>query len=72
MMIPKTKQIKIINMSFLGISLGDLYDQRILISQNYKFTIPGKYKLRLSHYMRDVDPVVDVMAVGYRVEKVGF
>ncbi len=55
--------------SFLGISLGDLYDQRILISQDYKFTIPGKYKLRLSHYMRDVDPVVDIMAVGYRVQK---
>ena len=57
--------------SFLGISLGDLYDQRILISQNYKFTVPGKYKLRLSHYMRDVDPVLDVMAVGYRVDRFG-
>jgi len=57
--------------SFMGISLGDLYDQRIVISQKHKFTLLGKYKLRLSHYMRDVDPVVDIMAVGYRVEKVG-
>lgn len=55
--------------SFLGISLGDLYDQRIMLNQSYKFIIPGKYKLRLSHYMRDLDPVKDIMAVGYRIEK---
>lgn len=55
--------------SFLGISLGDLYDQRILLIQGYKFLMPGKYKLRLSHYMRDIDPVLDVMSIGYRVER---
>jgi gliding motility-associated lipoprotein GldH len=48
--------------------LGDLYDQRIPLVQNYTFTNPGKYKVRLEQYMR-TDTLQGVVAIGVRVEK---
>ncbi len=49
-------------------ALGDIYDQRIPLLQNYRFANPGKYKVRFEQYMR-TDSLQGVLAVGLRVEK---
>ena len=48
--------------------LGDLYDQRIPLIENYTFKNPGKYKVRLEQYMR-TDTLQGIVAIGVRVEK---
>lgn len=48
--------------------LGDLYDQRIPLLENYSFKAPGKYKIRLAQYMR-TDTLQGIVAVGVRVQK---
>jgi len=49
-------------------ALGDIYDHRVPMLTNYKFTHPGKYKIRLEQFMR-MDTLMGVLAVGVRVEK---
>ena len=48
--------------------LGDLYDHRFPLINNYQFQQPGKYRLTLQQFMR-TDTLEGVLAVGVRVEK---
>lgn len=48
--------------------LGDLYDHRILLRQNYRFAGTGKHKISFEQYMR-TDTLGGILAVGLRVEK---
>lgn len=47
--------------------LGDLYDHRFLLLDNYEFKFPGTYKLKLEQFTRQ-DTLKGVLAVGVRVE----
>src|SRR6478752_5254976 len=47
--------------------LGDIYDHRFLLLENYEFKQPGKYKLKLEQFTRQ-DTLTGVLAVGVRVE----
>ena len=49
--------------------LGDIYDQQLLLLQNYSFTQPGKYSIQFEQFMR-TDSLQGVLAIGLRVEKV--
>lgn len=54
----------------LGTSgLGDIFDHQFLILENYRFNYQGRYYLKLEQTMR-IDPLIDILAVGGRVEKV--
>ena len=53
----------------LGDGLGDIFDHKILIRQNYRFPKPGHYQLTVKQYMRQ-DPLPDILGVGLTVEKV--
>lgn len=48
--------------------LGDLYDHRFPILENYSFSNPGKYSLKLDQFNRQ-DTLQGVIAVGVRVER---
>ncbi len=48
--------------------LGDIYDHRIPLLNNYKFNRSGKYRMTLQQYMRR-DTLEGILAVGVRVEK---
>ncbi len=48
--------------------LGDLYDHRFPILENYSFANPGKYSLKLDQFNRQ-DTLQGVIAVGVRVER---
>jgi gliding motility-associated lipoprotein GldH len=47
--------------------LGDVYDHREPLLQNFEFRQPGLYYLRLQQFMR-TDSLAGVLAVGMRVE----
>lgn len=49
--------------------IGDLYDHRYLLLQNYQFPKKGKYKIVLEQFMR-MDTLPGIVAIGIRVEKV--
>jgi hypothetical protein len=49
--------------------MDDIYEHRVLIQPETKFTKPGTYSFTLEQIMRD-DPLLHVMNVGVRVEKV--
>jgi gliding motility-associated lipoprotein GldH len=49
--------------------IGDLYDHRFLLLQNYQFPRPGKYKIILEQFMR-METLPGIVAVGVRVDKV--
>lgn len=49
--------------------IGDLYDHRFLLMQNYQFPKKGKYKIILEQFMR-MDTLPGIVAIGIRVEKV--
>lgn len=49
--------------------IGDLYDHRFLLLQNYQFPQKGKYKIVLEQFMR-MDTLPGIVAIGVRVEKV--
>ncbi len=54
----------------LGTSgLGDIFDHQFLILENYRFNYRGWYYLKLEQTMR-IDPLIDILAVGCRIEKV--
>jgi gliding motility-associated lipoprotein GldH len=48
--------------------LGDLYDHRILLTENQRFPYAGKFRVVFEQYMR-TDTLAGVVAVGLRVEK---
>ncbi len=52
----------------LGNGLGDIFDHKILLQQDYRFPKPGLYRLTIKQYMRQ-DPLPDVLSVGLTVEK---
>lgn len=47
--------------------LGDLYDHRIPLINNYRFPYRGKYRIAFEQFMR-TDTLSGVLAVGVRVE----
>jgi gliding motility-associated lipoprotein GldH len=49
-------------------ALGDLYDHRFPILENYSFSNTGKYSLKLDQFNRQ-DTLQGVIAVGVRVER---
>ena len=53
-----------------GDGLGDIFDHKVLIKQNYRFPKPGQYSFRVKQYMRQ-NPLPDVLSVGLTVEKSG-
>ena len=48
--------------------IGDLYDHRFILLQNYKFPNKGKYRIVFEQFMR-MDTLPGILAVGLRVEK---
>ena len=48
--------------------LGDIYDHRIALRTNHRFSYAGKYKVAFEHYMR-TDTLSGILAIGLRVEK---
>lgn len=48
--------------------LGDLYDHRILLKQNFKFPRTGKYTVSFEQFMRS-DTLTGILAVGLRIER---
>jgi gliding motility-associated lipoprotein GldH len=48
--------------------LGDIFDHRFLILENYRFEKPGRYSLKYSHKMR-TDTLKGILAVGLRVNR---
>lgn len=52
----------------LGSGLGDVFDHRHLIVEDYKFEKPGYYKLSFQQYMR-TDSLPDIVSVGARIER---
>ena len=47
--------------------VGDLFDQKQPILENYKFDSPGTYKIELEQAMR-LDTLPFILTVGWRVE----
>ncbi len=48
--------------------IGDLYDHRFLLLENYQFQQPGKYRVIFEQFMR-MDTLPGIMSVGLRVER---
>lgn len=48
--------------------IGDIYDHRIKLMENYQFPYAGKFSMKLEQYMR-LDSLEGILAVGLRVEK---
>jgi gliding motility-associated lipoprotein GldH len=48
--------------------LGDIFDHRFPILENYRFKKPGRYTLRYTHKMR-TDTLKGILAVGLRVSR---
>lgn len=53
-----------------GEGLGDIYDHKVLAFKDFRFPIKGVYKIKVSQYMRQ-NPLLDVVSVGFSVEKSG-
>jgi gliding motility-associated lipoprotein GldH len=53
---------------WLGSAMDDIYEQRVLIQPQTKFTKAGDYQFTLEQVMRE-DPLLHVLNVGLRVEK---
>ena len=53
---------------WLGSGMDDIYEHRVLIQPETRFTRPGTYSFTLEQIMRD-DPLPHVLNVGVRVEK---
>ena len=49
--------------------MDDIYENRVWIQQQTKFTRPGTYSYTLEQIMWD-DPLKNVLNVGVRIEKV--
>ena len=48
--------------------IGDLYDHRFLLLENYQFPNTGKYRVVFEQFMR-MDTLPGIMSVGLRVER---
>jgi len=48
--------------------IGDLYDHRFLLLENYQFQYEGKYRVVFEQFMR-MDTLQGIMSVGLRVER---
>lgn len=48
--------------------LGDIYDHRFSLLEDYHFTEAGAYRIRLQQYMRR-DSLPEIIAVGIRVDQ---
>lgn len=48
--------------------LGDLFDHRVEVLQNYRFSRAGVYQAELEQYMRE-DSVPGILSVGVAIEK---
>ena len=53
---------------WLGHGLGDIWDNRILFKENFRFPVTGTYYFEMEQGMR-VDPLVYIMDAGIRIEK---
>ena len=53
---------------WLGSGMDDIYEHRILIQPETKFSRPGTYSFMLEQIMRE-DPLKHVLNIGVRVEK---
>jgi gliding motility-associated lipoprotein GldH len=54
---------------WMGSAMDDIYEHRVLVQPQTKFKKPGDYHFTLEQIMRE-DPLLHVMNVGVRVEKV--
>jgi gliding motility-associated lipoprotein GldH len=54
---------------WLGTGMDDIFEHRVLIQPNTKFTRPGEYQFLLEQIMRQ-DPLENILNVGMRIEKV--
>lgn len=54
---------------WLGTAMDDIYETRVLIQPETKFTKAGDYHFSIQHLMRE-DPLKHILNVGIRVEKV--
>lgn len=48
--------------------VGDIYDNRFILLENYRFPEEGAYRIRLQQYMRR-DSLPEIIAVGIRVDE---
>jgi len=48
--------------------IGDLYDHRFLLVENYQFQSKGKYRVVFEQFMR-MDTIPGILSVGLRVER---
>jgi gliding motility-associated lipoprotein GldH len=53
---------------WLGSGMDDIYEHRILIQKQTKFSKPGTYQFQFEQVMRE-DPLEHVLNVGLRIEK---
>lgn len=51
-----------------GEGLGDIYDHKVLAFKDFKFPSKGKYKIKISQYMRQ-NPLLDIISAGFTIEK---
>lgn len=51
-----------------GEGLGDIYDNRLLFRNHFKFPQTGEYRFELIHAMR-INPLPGIMDAGIRIEK---
>jgi gliding motility-associated lipoprotein GldH len=54
---------------WLGSGMDDIFEQRVLIQSQTKFTKPGDYHFTIEQVMRE-DPLLHVLSTGLRIEKV--
>lgn len=53
---------------WLGSGMGDIWDNRVLFKQQFRFPEKGTYIFTLEQAMR-IDPLPQIMDVGIRIEK---
>jgi hypothetical protein len=51
-----------------GEGLGDIYDHKVLALKDFKFSQKGRYKIKISQFMRQ-NPLLDIVSVGFSIEK---
>lgn len=54
---------------FFSLAVADIYDHYYLCLSHIKFEKSGTYRLKLKQYMRNQDPLKNILAVGVRIEK---
>ena len=54
---------------WLGTAMDDIYENRVLIQPQTRFTKTGDYHFKLTQVMRE-DPLQHVLNIGVRVEKI--